>query len=643
MIARMKSAALAAFAASSLPLFGASYAYNGMTWTDAVSLGQWTCRYNDAKTYAKSHNTPMVVVWANPGCSYCATFEGNIGTSSLIEEWAQDRGYVMVFVLGDSANAEYGLSAKDADDAYDFCLKLNSGEFPMVGIWWPSDKSGKEVKAGFTGRGGKMTVTSGTFAQQFMYSVDYYVGDYASVKPQTFTITFDANGGTISAAEKTRVILDGKTIGTLPVATRAGYKLVGWATEKSGGAVVKSTTKAIGDATYYAQWKRAVTLTLKDSPAGEGKLIGGGQYYEGTTVAVKAAPKNGGVFSCWKDGNGNVVSDIQKFKYPLGGEDVTLTAYFISKQEDLDSISFKVDNSTWTESDTPDRTLEQGVAVDWPVSVGAKTVATPSFSGLPSGLKLVKDKGTGAYSIAGVPTAVSKADKNGNVKPSAVTLKIKTSGGNAKTYKMAITVKARPSWTEGVFNGYVDAAPDMGEPVGLVFNLTVAANGKVSGKLLCDGLTYTLSAPSLILDGSTYKAMIDGKAKGSVVSYIATFSKKDVASYTYGIITADKQWYAYQTPWKTNDKLKALAKKIAKAKPLSVSGALDSYGDLTLKFGANGVVTVKGAGASSSSVLVPFSEEPTEFRLYPYLAPKKAFPGYASRIVLKWDGERFSL
>ena len=414
---------------------------------------------------------------------------------------------------------------------------------------------------------------------------------------------------------------------------------------KSGSAdtIVSSSTKVTNSATLYAQWKRVVTLTLKDSPVGEGKLVGAGQYNEGETVAVKTAPKNGGIFSCWKDGSGNVVSDIPKFKYTLGSADVTLTAYFISKQEDFESISFKVNNATWTESTIPERTLEQGVEVDWPVSVSAKTVATPSFSGLPSGLKLVKNKETGAYSISGVPSAVSKTDKNGNVKPSVATLKIKTSGGNTKTYKMAITVKARPSWTEGVFNGYVDAAPNAGEPVGLVYNLTVAANGKVSGKLLRDGLTYTLSAPSLILESGTYKAAIDGKAKGSVISVIATFKAWDNAGYSYGIIDANKEWYAYQTPWKTNDKLKALAKKIAKAKPLTLPAELDSHGDLTLKFGANGVVTVKGAGASSSSVLVPFSDEPTEVRLFAYLPPKKSFPGYAARIILKWDGTAFSL
>ena len=111
------------------------------------------------------------------------------------------------------------------------------------------------------------------------------------------------------------------------------------------------------------------------------------------------------------------------------------------------------------------------------------------------------------------------------------------------------------------------------------------------------------------------------------------------------ITTGDSAWplTAYQTPWKTNDKLKALAKKIAKAPSLTLPGELGGYGDLVLKFGGNGVVSVKGGGVSSSSVLVPFSDDPNDFCLFPYLAPKKAFPGYVARIVLKWDGTRLSL
>lgn len=630
---RIKSIALAVLAAGALPLFGASYSYNGLTWQDTVSPGKWTSKYNDAKTYVKKNYAPMVVVWASPTCGYCKSFENAVGGNSAFKAWAEDRGYIFVFVLGQSANSDWGLTQKDATDSFNFA-SVGLTKFPFVGIWWPK-KGGGEVKTRFTGRSGMMAVKSGSLAQQFMDSVDHFVGAYASVKPKSYKITFDANGGS-NLSESSRIVVGGKTVGTLPTATRTNYKLTGWATAKSGGTVVKSTTKVTGEATYYAQWKKVVTLTLKDSPVGEGKLVGAGQYDEGAKVAVKTAPKNKGIFSCWKNGS-TVVSQVPKFTYTLGSANVTLTAYFITKQQDYDSISLKVNSSTLTESTSAERTLEQGVKVNWAVEAGAKTVATPSVSGLPSGLKLAKDKETGAYSITGVPTTVSSKDKKGNVKPSNVTLKVKTSGGNTKTYKMAITVKARPSWTEGTFNGYACNAAATATPVGLVYNLTVAANGKISGKLLREGKTYSLSSSSFIAT-SPYRAEIVGKSGKETKTWTVKLQQfKGAGGYVLGSMSAqDNTWVAYSTPWKTNDKLKALAKTIAKAKPLTLPNGV------TLKFGSAGVVTVKYGSYSSSSVLIPYSETPTSFDLFPYLAPKAGkFEGYWDSLNLKWDGTSF--
>ena len=44
----------------------------------------------------------------------------------------------------------------------------------------------------------------------------------------TYTVTFDANGGT--PATTTRTVAKGKAVGTLPNATLAGYTLKGWYT-----------------------------------------------------------------------------------------------------------------------------------------------------------------------------------------------------------------------------------------------------------------------------------------------------------------------------------------------------------------------------------------------------------------------------
>ena len=628
---------LAALAAMELPLFGGSYSYSGMSWTDSVSPGQWTSRYADAKAYAKKNYVPMVVVWASPTCGYCKSFMSSVGGNATVKKWAASRGYMMVIAVGTSANASYGLTGSDASAAYSFATSGLS-KLPCIGVWWPK-KSGGEVKKNFTGRNGSMPVKSGSFSAQFMDSVDLLVGAYAGIAPKYLTVTFNANGGS-GLSESSRYVAAGKSLGSLPTAKRTNYLLDGWFTAKTGGEQVSSSTKITGNITFYAQWKKAVTLKLVSSPSGAGTLSGDGTYPEGKKVSVRAKAKSGYIFSCWKQGS-TVLSQSATYTHPLGSAATTLTACFVSKAQDLSSIALSVDGVSQSAEATATNAVPQGVRLEWPVVASALTAATPSVSGLPSGLKFVKDKAAGKYTITGTPTAVSKADKNGNVKPSIVTIKVKTSGGNTKPYKMAIKVAARPAWTEGVFNGYAGTAK---KPVGIVYNLTVAANGKVSGKLLRDGKAYTLSASSLQLSGGEYMAAITGKAgKDDVKTFIAKFSEDTNGSYSYGAVEAADEWLAVQTPWKTNDKLKALAKKIAKAKPVAVPGTLGDFGDVTLKFGANGVVTVKGGGASSSAVLTPDSEDPESIPLCFYLAPKKSFPGHADRLYLKWDGANFSL
>ena len=73
--------------------------------------------------------------------------------------------------------------------------------------------------------------------------------------PVYYTVTWDAtsNGGTCAIA--TSEVESGKTVGTLPTASRDGYDFKGWFTEKSGGTKVSGSGTAItGDVTFYAQF-----------------------------------------------------------------------------------------------------------------------------------------------------------------------------------------------------------------------------------------------------------------------------------------------------------------------------------------------------------------------------------------------------
>ena len=91
---------------------------------------------------------------------------------------------------------------------------------------------------------------------------------------KSYTVTWNANGGTVSPASVSKT--HGSTLGTLPTPTRAStaeysYTFAGWFTAASGGTQISSTTTVTGNVTYYAHWtatKRSYTATFNGNGGG---------------------------------------------------------------------------------------------------------------------------------------------------------------------------------------------------------------------------------------------------------------------------------------------------------------------------------------------------------------------------------------
>ncbi len=80
---------------------------------------------------------------------------------------------------------------------------------------------------------------------------------WTEVPAETYTVTFDANGGTVSPADAV-TDKDGK-LAELPTPERAKYTFKGWFTAANGGTEVTVDTVYTEDTTIYAQWKRKST------------------------------------------------------------------------------------------------------------------------------------------------------------------------------------------------------------------------------------------------------------------------------------------------------------------------------------------------------------------------------------------------
>mgnify|MGYP001061446012 CR=1 FL=1 len=89
-----------------------------------------------------------------------------------------------------------------------------------------------------------------------------------STPPETHTVTFHANGGTVSPASAS-TNSNGKV--TLPVPVRDGYTFDGWYTAAEGGTKLDANHIFTSDTTIYAQWKPSDTT----DPGGDGNKPGG--------------------------------------------------------------------------------------------------------------------------------------------------------------------------------------------------------------------------------------------------------------------------------------------------------------------------------------------------------------------------------
>ena len=82
-----------------------------------------------------------------------------------------------------------------------------------------------------------------------------------------YTVSFDANGGTVDIGNKT--VISDKEYGELPVPVRNDYIFDGWYTEKNGGDLITkdSIVEINSDQTLYAHWslvKYTITYNIDD-------------------------------------------------------------------------------------------------------------------------------------------------------------------------------------------------------------------------------------------------------------------------------------------------------------------------------------------------------------------------------------------
>ena len=179
--------------------------------------------------------------------------------------------------------------------------KVNAGE--KLGALPTAAKAGYTFKGWYTSENDKSKVKD---TDSVSASVTYY----AQWTANTYTVTFNPNGGTVT--DDTKTLTYGGTLGTLPTPTRTGYTFAGWYTAASGGTkVTTASTVPSADTTYYAHWT-ANTYTVTFNANG-GTLSGNSSVtvaYGSTYGALPTAAQTDQNFVGWytEDSGGTQVT-----------------------------------------------------------------------------------------------------------------------------------------------------------------------------------------------------------------------------------------------------------------------------------------------------------------------------------------------
>ena len=212
-------------------------------------------------------------------------------------------------------------------------------------------------------------------------------------EPETYTVTFNANGGELSGNETVEVE-EGEKITEAPTASRDGYTFDGWFTAATGGDEVSLSTYTVtADVTLYAQY----TEDKEPEPEPEPTMFtvtfdaNGGTLEGSATVEVEEGAKIEGAPTAVKEGS----TFNGWFDAATGGNAVDLSAYTVTADVTL-YAQYTEDEQPEPEPELNIRLEAEDAVVDGTPSYGSSFIETVEIA---SGGQSVGNFGTAGNTI----------------------------------------------------------------------------------------------------------------------------------------------------------------------------------------------------------------------------------------------------
>ncbi len=318
---------------------------------------------------------------------------------------------------------------------------------------------------------------------------------YAQWTPNTYTVSFDSNGG--GTAPSSKKVTFGSTYGTLGTVSRSGYTFVGWFTEKNGGKEVLAETKytTASNQTLYAHWSENGYTVKFNANGGTVGTSSKNVVYSGTYGTLPTPTHSGHIFDGW-------------YTSPSGGSKVTATTKVsITSEQTLyahwteivvTEVSVRT-NPNITDYFVGETLNALGLSLTAKYNDGSSKTISSGFSCSPTKLSS-SGKQTITVSYGGKTTSFSVNVEN--VVVTTISIKSKPTkttyfvGENLNTTGLTITVLYNNGTTKTISSGF-SCSPTSLSSSGTK-TITVTYNGKTT--------TFTVSVSDVALSSIAIKS-----------------------------------------------------------------------------------------------------------------------------------------